>query len=307
LENGKLMSRKINLIVIDPQVDFCDTKRGALSVPGAWEAMERVATMIDKTGDQLDNIQVTLDSHHMMHIAHPIYWRFINTTMVNPKHPSPFTMLVLNGDKILAKELVDPANGTFEDRGEVTTTVDAMRPWALNYIRELENSKRFPHFIWPPHCLIGTEGQTVIEPVMQSLLRWENQNIAAVEYKTKGSYYHAEHFGAVMAQVPDPRDPSTDLDTEFIKTMMDYDLIVGCGIAGSHCLGVTVQDIANTSIFPDGDKFIKKFIWLTDGTEPVAGFEQQQQDIVDELVAKGMQTMTCEEFTNRIVGVPASV
>ena len=29
------MSKRIELLVIDPQVDFCDPQRGALYVPGA--------------------------------------------------------------------------------------------------------------------------------------------------------------------------------------------------------------------------------------------------------------------------------
>ena len=36
------MSKRIELLVIDPQVDFCDPARGALYVPGAEHDMARL-------------------------------------------------------------------------------------------------------------------------------------------------------------------------------------------------------------------------------------------------------------------------
>ena len=39
------MSKRIELLVIDPQVDFCDPK-GALYVPGAEHDMKRLSAMI---------------------------------------------------------------------------------------------------------------------------------------------------------------------------------------------------------------------------------------------------------------------
>src|SRR5262249_23931083 len=70
-----IMSKRIELLVIDPQVDFCDPRRGALYVPGAEHDMARLATMVRRLKDKLDDIHVTLDSHHFIDIAHQIFWR----------------------------------------------------------------------------------------------------------------------------------------------------------------------------------------------------------------------------------------
>ena len=69
------MTTKVELLIIDPQVDFCDPKVGALYVPGAEHDMNRLAAMIRRLNNKIDDIHVTLDSHHLIHIAHPIFWK----------------------------------------------------------------------------------------------------------------------------------------------------------------------------------------------------------------------------------------
>src|SRR3989339_612132 len=75
------------LFIIDPQVDFCDPN-GKLYVKGAEKDISRLSNMIEKNMNEIDDIFVTLDSHHTIHIAHPIFW-------VNQKgeHPNPFTLI----------------------------------------------------------------------------------------------------------------------------------------------------------------------------------------------------------------------
>ena len=80
---------------------------------------------------------------------------------------------------------------------------------------------------------------------MEALLDWERDNYAAVDIVTKGSNYFVEHFSAVQAEVVDPTDPSTQINTDLISTLMEADEILIAGEAGSHTLADTVRDIAN--------------------------------------------------------------
>ena len=86
------MSKRIELLIIDPQVDFCDPNRGALYVPGAEQDMKRLAKMIGRLRDKLADVHVTLDSHHFIHIAHPIFWR--DTTVDFRRNASPCRKIV---------------------------------------------------------------------------------------------------------------------------------------------------------------------------------------------------------------------
>jgi len=79
--------KNIHLLVIDPQIDFCDSK-GALYVKGAEKDMSRLATFTRKSKDKITDIHVTLDSHHLIDIAHPTFWRDTNGAA-----PKPFTII----------------------------------------------------------------------------------------------------------------------------------------------------------------------------------------------------------------------
>ncbi len=114
-----------------------------------------------------------------------------------------------------------------------------------------------------------------------------------VDWVTKGSNIHTEHYSAVQADVPDPDDPTTHINTGLIKTLMDADDILVAGEALSHCLAFTASDIADN--FGD-DSLVSKFILLTDATNSVPGFEQNGVDFITRLTARGMRTTTTKEY-----------
>src|SRR5436190_557764 len=115
---------------------------------------------------------------------------------------------------------------------------------------------------------------------------------AMVDYVTKGSNPWTEHYSAVCADVPDPSDPGTQINTRFIQTLLEADLVAIAGEAGSHCLANTVRDIARN--FGD-DSYIQRLVLLEDATCPVPGFEAFQTDFITEMTARGMKiTTTCD-------------
>lgn len=261
---------KIHLLVIDPQVDFCDPK-GNLYVAGADKDMERLAVMVNRLGSKLDDIHVTLDCHHLVDIAHPIFWKD-----ANGNHPNSFTIITM--DDLRA--------------GRFTTTVPAAMPRAMKYVESLAINGRYPLCIWPPHCLIGTPGNNIYRPLLEAIIRWEEQNIAEVDKVTKGSNPWTEHYSAVQADVPDPQDPSTMLNTRLIQTLQEADVIAIAGEALSHCVANTIRDIADNF----GDDNIKKFVLLEDCSSNVAGFEFLGEQFVKDMVARGMKISKSTEF-----------
>jgi nicotinamidase-related amidase len=279
---------KIHLLIIDPQFDFCDP-RGALSVAGAHEDMHRLAKMIHRIGAKLDDIHVTLDSHHLVDIAHPIFW--IDS---KGKHPNPFTLIFLD----------DVKNGMWR------TTNPHFQKRALEYVQALKDNNRYILCIWNPHCLIGSNGTKVYngpddpkfpadQRLYDALLSWENE-FAMVDYVTKGSNMWTEHYSAVQADVPDPEDPDTQLNMRLIKTLQEADIILLSGEALSHCVLNTVTDIANNF----GEENIKKMVLLTDATSPVPNppgpgapdFFKMGQDFIRDMKKRGMQVSTTVEF-----------
>ncbi len=264
------MPRNIHLLVIDPQNDFCDPG-GSLAVPGADRDMDRLARMVHRLKDKLADIHITLDSHRKVDIAHPIW--FVDS---RGRHPQPFTAI----------RAEDMTNGCW------TTTVPAFRDRTLDYLRALETGGRYPHVIWPYHCLIGSDGHAVWPALFDAVAEWE-ERFATPNIVTKGSNPFTEHFSAVRAEVPDPADPTTQLNTGLVAALEDADVVLLAGEARSHCLANTVRDIVDALADP---ATIQKLVLLTDATSDVPGFEGLGDAFLRDLVKRGLKTTTTDRF-----------
>jgi len=284
---------KIDLVIIDPQNSFCypglkdvsdEThdylidngmeyllEPGELFVPGADKDMERLAAMINRIGNKINQIHITMDSHHLVDIAHPIF--LINST---GEHPSPFTI-------ITEKDVKD---------GVWRTTYPGFQKRLVEYVEKLSSNGRYPLCVWPPHCIIGTFGHNIYGPVQKTILNWE-RNFKIANCITKGSNIFTEHYSALQADVPDPADLTTSLNTRFIELMENVDIILIAGEARSHCLANTAKDLIDN--FGDGSN-IEKIHLLEDATSDVPGFESLGEDFIKYATEKGMKITNTVDF-----------
>lgn len=272
---------RIELLVIDPQGDFClpagsglsgVNGAGSLFVPGADGDMDRLAKMVERLAMKLDDIHVTMDSHRKVDISHPMWWK--NSSGAPP---DPFTLI----------SVADVEAGVW------TTRQPGAHRRSLSYLRELEKTKRYPHVIWPFHCLIGDAGHNLHPNFAAACHEWEEKRYAQVDFVTKGSNPWTEHFSGVRAEVPDPEDPSTQVNMGLINTLEECDILLVAGEARSHCLANTVRDIVESFASPDS---VKKIHLLEDATNDVPTFEQYGTKFLKDLVAQGMQTTTTTTF-----------
>ncbi|NLX84610.1 MAG: hypothetical protein GXZ00_03195 [Synergistaceae bacterium] len=260
---------RLEFLIVDPQNDFCDPK-GQLFVPGANEDSKRLAGTIKRLRDKIGHISVTLDTHRLIDIAHPIFW-------VNPegRHPRPYTLIT--------KE--DLKNGLWR-----TTDQNHMERAAC-YVDELEKNNQYTLCIWPPHCLLGSWGHNIVEPVYNALLEWE-ENFSLVDYTLKGLNMWTEHYSALKACVEDPEDPGTKLNEKLIKRLHEADIVAISGQALSHCVANSVRDLVHNSSEED----IKKLVLLIDTTSSVKGFEKLGDEFVREMVGRGMRICSANQF-----------
>ncbi len=267
----------IHAILIDPQNDFCDLPGATLPVTGACADMKRIAGLIDRVGHKLEDIHVTMDSHRLIDIAHPAFWMD-----QNGKQPSPFTFIK---DTDIEAGIWTPRNPQFRTR-------------ALAYTKALEATGKYTLCIWPAHCLIGTLGHNIHEDVNAALQRWSAKEFAMVDYVTKGSNPWTEHYGALQAEVPDPSDPGTALNTSFLTMLADADIVAVCGEASSHCVKNTVLQIAENI----GAQHVAKFHLISDcmspvGAVPGADFPAIAKAWLQDMKSQyGMTICTADEF-----------
>lgn len=263
--------RNIHLMCIDAQNDFCDPN-GSLYVKGGEQNVARTAKMVERLIPKLSEITTTMDSHRKIDISHPMW--FVDE---HGKHPAPFTMITT----------ADVESGKWR------TTQPSARKRTVEYLRALEAGKRYPHVIWPEHCLIGTPGHNIHPTLNAAIEQWEEKRYAIHDVVTKGSNMWTEHFSAVQAEVPDPTDPSTQVNRGLVEALEQADMILWTGEALSHCLANTFRDVVNNFSNPE---YVKKMVLLTDATSSVPGFEKYGEDFVREMRDLGMQVSTTTDI-----------
>lgn len=278
------MPANIQLLLIDPQNDFCDVPESwqgldpvsqqrtppALPVTGAHADMQRVATLISAGHAGLSDVVVTLDSHHRVDVAHPAFWRQANADAV-----APFTVITADQVRSGAYQTRDPA----------------AQGRTLLYLDTLEAQARYSLMVWPVHCEIGTWGHNVHAAVRQAYNLWEEAQQRTVNFVYKGSNPWTEHYSALQAEVPDSSDPHTQLNRTLIEALDRADLLLIAGEASSHCVKATTEHLVNN--LPSGQ--LKKIVLLTDCMSAVSGFEAQGAGFVADMQVRGLRLATAAQ------------
>jgi len=267
------VANRIELLIIDPQHDFCDPG-GALFVKGADEDMRRLENLVRRIGKSLWDINVTMDCHHDVHIAHPVFW--IDS---RGQHPTPFT--IISGEQVLSGEW----RPSIPSKG--------IRQRAVDYVKALAAENRYPFVIWPPHCIIGSIGSNIVPELHEALRDWERQELATVNFVTKGGNPYVDYYSAVKAAVPDKTDITTSLNTSFIEKIAEADTVLVAGEPGSHMVAETMRDIAD-AIGKGAD--LKKFVLLTDAMSAVPSFEKMAGAFLTEMARQGMRLGKTSDF-----------
>ena len=270
------------LLIIDPQNDFCDLpdnwcpvdpRNGqrvapALPVKGAHADMQRLALFIRKHEEQIDRITFTLDSHQRYDVAHPSFWRKGDGSDVSPFTP------------ILAKEV---RAGTYAPRDPRALER------VLQYMDALESQGRYVLMVWPVHCVIGSWGHGVHADVHAACDDWQVKRRTAVRNVFKGMNPWTEHYSAIRAEVPDREDPETDVNDRLLRELAKADRLLVAGEASSHCVRSTVEDIVNHLPKLSPEWTASRLVLLTDCMSPVGGFEREHVAFLDSMRASGVQ------------------
>jgi nicotinamidase/pyrazinamidase len=278
------MKPAIQLLIIDPQNDFCDVPASyrpvdpltgaivgpALPVAGAHADMLRTAAFIRAAGSALTDITITLDSHHRVDIAHPTFWQRADGSAV-----IPFT--TITAKQVRARE--------FQPRDP------AALPRTLAYLDELEARGRYTLMVWPVHCEIGTWGHGIHADVRVAYNAWEEAQLRGVHKVTKGENPLTEHYSAIQAEVPDSDDPHTQLNAALLAELDKADALLIAGETSSHCVRATTEHIV--AHLPGGRP--ERVVLLTDCMSPVGGFEAQHTTFLAEMHALGVRLMTSVE------------
>lgn len=257
--------QKVHLLLIDTQKDFCFPQGslyvGGRSGRGAIEDSDRIAQFIYRNLDVITEITCTMDTHFPHQIFFPSFWVGADDAPLTPHR------------EITAEEV---------RRGEVRPN-PAVASWLCNgnypwlkkqvefYCAELERAGKYKLYLWPLHCLLGSDGHALVGVIEEARLFHSFVRGAKGMIEVKGGNTLTENYSVLAPEVLRRHDglPLAQRNTQFIKTLLDADAVVIAGQAASHCVRSSIEDLL-LEITSQDPALAKKVYLLRDCMSSVA-------------------------------------
>lgn len=136
---------------------------------------------------------------------------------------------------------------------------------------------------WPPHCIKGTHGWEIYEPLMKELDKLDN-----VEYILKGEEDDLEAYSAFNYS-NGYRIKYNIHHLEEINSLEDVEIYY-TGLAEDYCVLETIRSLMTYKVHSSGEIYRKQNSWkhilLQDMTAPI-----NSREVVDELYSKLPKTL----------------
>lgn len=288
--------RNVHLLLIDVQKDFCFPE-GSLYVAGrsgrgAIDDSQRIAEFIYKNLAVITNVTTTLDTHFAFQIFFPSFWVDRNDAPLAPFRE-------ISTDDI--------------DRGDVRPN-PAVAAWLCNgnyawllkqaryYCEALEKTGKYRLYLWPPHCILGSEGHALAGLVHEARLFHSFVRGAQSWVEVKGGHALTENYSVLRPEVLSRHDgqPLAQRNTAFIKTLLTSDVVIIGGQAASHCVKSSIDDLLDEIVGQDRALASKVYILsdcMSSVTVPdgaggfVADFTPQADEALERFRAAGMNVV----------------
>ena len=250
---------RIHLLLIDVQKDFCFPE-GSLYVAGrsgtgAIDDSRRIAELVYRNLGVLTEITTTMDTHLAYQIFFPSFWL--------GKDDAPLTAhRVVTSEQIAAGEVrPNPAMAKWLCGGNYTWLCKQ----ALHYTRELERAGKYQLYLWPPHCLLGSDGHALAGIVHEARLFHSFARTSQSSVEVKGGNPLTENYSVLRPEVLSRFDGAAlaQRNTQFVQTLLAADAVVIAGQAASHCVKSTIDDLLG-EIAAQDPALAKKVYLVTD-------------------------------------------
>lgn len=265
---------RIALVLVDYQHDFVDPT-GTLAVPGAQADVARLLHWFYAHAARITTIYASLDTHLPHQIFFSEWWH-------NPRtgeHPQPFTPI----------SVADITQGRWQAVREAE--------WSMHYARQLAEQAQKELMIWPHHTMQGTQGHMLVAPLSEAIAWHSAARQTQPSYITKGLTNRTEFYGIFGAEVPDPNDATSKLNTDLLNGVLSHDKVYIAGEAKSHCVLETARQLfAHANAHP---ALIQRLHLLTDCTSsvqhPTIDFDALAENELAAMKSQGLQLVTSNE------------
>ena len=250
---------RLHLLLIDVQKDFCFPD-GSLYVAGrsgtgAVDDSRRIAEFVYRNLAAITDVTTTMDTHFAFQIFSPAFWL--------DRDGAP-----LNAHRVITAEQIgkgdvrpNPAMAKWLCGGNLAWLTKQVR----FYCEELERAGKYQLYLWPPHCLLGSDGHALAGVVHAARLFHAFTRGAQSWVEVKGGNPLTENYSVLRPEVLARFDgaPLAQRNTGFVKTLLGADAVVIAGQAASHCVKSTIDDLLSEIVAVD-PALARKVYLLTD-------------------------------------------
>ncbi len=284
----------LNLLVIDMQIDFCFPS-GSLYVAGrsglgALEDLRRTTEFIYRKLGCISRIFCSMDTHYPHHIFFPSAH-----LCRNGHHPPAYTTITAdeyrggvyraNPDMALCLEKADVAFWLKNEYEELNKLF-------IRYCETLEKTGRKKLYLWPNHCLVGSNGHRL--PLLLETARLFHSYVRGARnaFLFKGENSLSEYYSIFRPEVEFKKlrgGTKKKAIDKITRIFQGCDYLAVAGEPSSHCVLETLKDL---KIFLDRER-LKKVYVLKDCMSPVvipggADFTDETEMAFEELKDAGM-------------------
>lgn len=230
---------KVHLLLVDLQKDFCFPQGtlyvGGRSGRGAIDDNDRIARFIYRNLGTISEITCTLDTHYPYQIFSPAFW-----LDEHDRPPAPHR-------EITAAELrtgrirPNPAVAGWLAAGDY----EWLQRQVEYYCRELERQGKYTLYLWPPHCLLGSDGHALAGVIHEARLFHSYARLARAAVEIKGDTPLTEYYSVIGPEVTHSFDgrPLAGKNHDFLRILFGSDAVIVAGQAASHCVKSTIEDL----------------------------------------------------------------
>lgn len=261
--------RRVCLLPIDMQKDFCFPEGtlyvGGRSGAGAIDDSRRVAEFIYRNLGTISAIRPSFDTHLPVQIFFPTFLNKADGTPIDPHTDVPHASL---------------EKGEFSVSPRAAASLGLDYTWlcqyALHYTKELEkpdsaSGQKYVLRIWPFHCMLGMPGHSLVGVVEEAAAFHAFARGTQLFPEVKGGNPLTENYSILRPEVLVAHDGRViaQKNTRFVQTLLEYDYVIICGQASSHCVKSTIGDLL-AEILAKDPALARKVYVMEDCMSPVA-------------------------------------
>lgn len=304
-------ARRVLLLLVDVQKDFCFPEGtlyvGGRTGRGAVEDNDRLARFLYRNLARITEVTCTLDTHFPFQVFSPAFWEDASGGPLTA-HREIVAADIEQGRARPRRELAHwLAGGDYE--------------WLLRqvtfYCRRLEQAGKYRLYLWPPHCLLGSDGHALVGTIHEARLFHAYARTAPDGIESKGGHPLTENYSVLSPEVLERHDGGAlaARNAALVDRLLSADALIVAGQAASHCVKSTLEDLLEAITARDRALAARVYILrdcmssvaVPDPTQPgcfAFDFTPQTEQALERLAAAGMHVVESVTPMETWAGIP---